>query len=147
MASKEELQNEYNAWFRRMIGQYCPNLFTSITIHEHDGIFYHEASIEDPRGPKYLIRISSYGRELTLFCNSFHAHFDQFSEDDREKEFLALLEWIEEFRNDRILIFRKLKGEQIGSVIAAEPTYEISAEPGERIEIISFTGKLDRVIQ
>jgi hypothetical protein len=142
-----DTQESYDAWARQMIDRHCHDLFTSVGTAEHKGVTYMRAVVEDPRGEKYRISLSTYGRELTLKCQAFHSHLDQFDEDNHEQEFLDAIAWIRDFRADKIVIFTKLEGERVVSAMAADPAYRVEPRNGERVEVISFSGALNRTIE
>jgi hypothetical protein len=83
-----DTQESYDAWARQMIDRHCRDLFTSVCTAEHNGVVYMQAVVDDPRGEKYRVSLSTYGRELTVECRAFHSHLDQFDEDNHEQEFL-----------------------------------------------------------
>jgi len=142
-----DTQESYDAWVIEMIDRHCPDFFTSVGTAEHNGETFVEAVLDDPRGEKYRVSLSTYGRELTVECQAFHSHLDQFDEDDHEQEFLNAIAWIRDFRNDEIVIFTKLEGDRIVSAMAAEPSYRAAPADGERVEVFSFSGALDRTME
>ncbi len=142
-----ETQETYDAWVRQMIDRHCPTLFDAVESRKHNGITYTVAVRNNPRGDKYCITLSTYGRELTPACTALHCHFDQFDFDDHEEEFLNAINWINNLMGDKIVIFTKMTGDRVLSVKAAEPAYKVALSEGERVEVFSFSGTLDRTIK
>jgi len=140
-------QTEYNLWFRQMIAKHCPELFDAVAHQMHEGTEYLKGVIDDSRGDRYRVVVSTYGCELTVSCHSWHSHFDQFSDDDHESEFLNAIDWIRQFRADQIVIFTEYDGDRLVQGMAAEPTFRFRPSQGRRAEVFSFTGKLDRTIE
>ncbi len=140
-------QESYDAWVVEMIRRHCPDVFGVIERHEFQGNTFVQAVREDSRGQRYRVALSTYGRELTVSCEAFHSHFDQFEEDDHEQEFLDAIEWIRDLVNDRILVFTEMEGNRVLSATAADPSYAVAPSQGRRIEVFSFSGELDRVIE
>jgi hypothetical protein len=130
-----------------MIDRHCPVLFDAIESREYNGSTYTLAVRNDPRGDKYRITLSTYGRELTAECKALHCHFDQFDSDDHEDEFLIAINWITSLMADKIVIFMKMSGDRVASAMAAEPSYKVAPSEGERVEVFSFSGTLDRTIK
>ena len=142
-----ETQETYDVWVRQMIDRHCPALFDAIEFKEYNGITYTVALRNDPRGDNYCITLSTYGHELTSACKALHCHFDQFESDDHEEEFLNAINWINNLMGDNIVIFTKMSGDRVVSAMAAEPAYKVAPSEGERVEVFSFSGKLDRTIK
>jgi hypothetical protein len=140
-------QAEYNLWFRQMMAKHCPELFDDVRNETHEGIEYLIGVIDDSRGDRYRVAVSTFGCELTVFCHAWHSHFDQFSDDEHESEFFDAVDWIRQFRADEIVIFTEYEGDRVVYATAAEPTFQFRPSHGRRAKVFSFTGKLDRTIE
>ena len=139
-------QEQYNQWFARMVEKHCPKTFHEIKSHSDNGVAYLTAVINDPRGDRYKIAVSTYGCELTVTCDNWHGHFDMFDDDNHESEFSRVLNWIKEFQEDGIVIFTEYDGDRIIHIMSAESGFKFQPSHARRATVFSFSGKLDRTI-
>ena len=132
-------QAEYNAWFREMILTHCPELFAEVLELEHDGVRYLEAVIphEDERR---VIRLSTYGRELTPHIHNHHRHMDQFIDDNHEEEFQSAIGWIRDVMADKVFICSEFSGDRLVCSLSTYALADLSPRAGRRIEVLTYSG-------
>jgi len=131
-------QREYNEWFQAMIMKHCPDLFAEIAEKEHQGNKYLEATI--PHSDKNrIIHLSTYGRELTAYVHRHHCHFDQYSDDDHDEEFLSAIGWIRDFMQNRIFICTHYNGDRISSSMSTYDSQSLQPRKNCRMEVLTYS--------
>ena len=130
-------QCEYNEWFRDMVAKHCPDLFTEISVKEHEGSEYLLATIPHSDERK-IISLSTYGRELTPFIHTHHSHFDQFEDDDHEEEFLSTIGWIRDFMDGKLFIGTQYEGDRITSTMSTYDPEDIKPLENCRMEVLTY---------
>ncbi|NLB56141.1 MAG: hypothetical protein GX811_10330 [Lentisphaerae bacterium] len=139
MLAKTNKQSEYNERFCAMVAKHCPNLFAEIAEKEYEGTVYLEATITHP-DDKRVIRLSTYGRELTPFIHTHHCHFDQFTDDDHEEEFENTVKWICDVMNDKVFVCTQYDGDRIVSSMSTPDQNDLMPRSNNRLEVLTYSG-------
>ncbi|HEY5812620.1 MAG TPA: hypothetical protein VIT23_08200 [Terrimicrobiaceae bacterium] len=131
-------QREYDEWFRCMVATHCPDLFSEITVKEYRGTEYLEAVVPHP-DEKRVVRLSTYGKELTTYIHTHHCHFDQFDDDNHDEEFLETIDWIRAFLSDKLYICTKYDKERIASTMSTHERGRIQPSKQHRLEVLTYS--------
>ncbi len=93
------------------------------------------------------LHISSYGCELTLFFWEHHEHHDSFEDDDHENELKGLCEYIDDIIEDKVFFAVAYKDERVSYVNASYEIKDLLDKKVDKIEIKSWSGKYDQIIE
>jgi hypothetical protein len=141
-------QDLYNAWFREMVQKHCPKLFHEIEERQYQDDVYLVGVIKHPSNPELDMHVSTLRCELTPFYYTHHCHLDMFDDQDHEEAFTDLIEWIQGILSDEILISTRYRGTKVtGGGHAPADHDPFFHEDNTRVEITSWSGKLDRIIE
>jgi hypothetical protein len=130
-------QSEYNIWFRAMVTKHCPILFAQVIDKSHHDMVYIVAVIPHV-DEKRSISVSTYGRELTVFIHTHHCHFDTHSDDDHEEEFTDMIEWIQDFIDNKLFICTRYRENRIVSTGSTYDRDGLKTGDADRIEIVTY---------
>jgi|GEM_PF-1917467 len=140
-------QPEYNDWFRMMLSKHPPKPEYTLEAKSHEGTEYLTVSIAHPENEAKNIQISTYGKELTLFIWHHHEHHDSFEDDNHEEEFRSLCDYLDDIMADKVYF---AVGYKEGRIAYETASYEIASlidDKVDRIDIMSWSGKHDSVIE
>lgn len=121
-----------------MVTKHCPALFAEITEKEHEGTNHLLATIPHSDERK-VIRLSTYGRELTPFIHSHHSHFDQRADDDHEEEFLSAIEWIRDFMENKLVICTQYENDRVASTMSTYDPEDLKPRQNCRMEVLTYS--------
>jgi hypothetical protein len=130
-----------------MLEKHLKNHKYTLTEESHEDINYFYAKISHPNNEERDIGISTYGKELTLFIWKHHEHHDSFEEDDHEQKFLDLCEYIDDIISDKVFFSAGYKDDRVVYVSINNELEEILDNKVDRIEIISWSGEQDQIIE
>lgn len=139
-------QSEYNEWFRKMLSMHPLKPEYELEVKNQEGTEYLTVTIAHPNNEEKSIEISTYGKELTLFIWHHHDHHDMFEDDNHEEEFQDLCEYIDDIMADKVFFAVGYKNDIIVSGSASYKIEGLTDKEVEKIEIISWSGKHDKII-
>jgi len=139
-------QPEYNEWFEMMLAKHPLKPEYKLEAKNHGGTEYLTISIAHPDNEEKNIEISTYGQELTLFIWHHHEHHDSFKDDNHEEEFQYLCEYVDDIMADRVFFAVGYKEGRIAYETAAYEIDGLIDEKVDKIDIMSWSGKHDRII-
>lgn len=113
----------------------------------HEDVEYLFLTINNKNDREKNINISTYGIELTVFIGKHHRHFDSFASDDHEQEFKDLIEHIYDIINDDVYFAVGYKGTNASYYTATYNFSDLQDETVDRVEITSWSGKFDQIIE
>jgi uncharacterized Zn finger protein len=142
-----DTQEKYNEWFRLMLSKYLRHHLHEISEKFHEDVHYLTAEIRHPIDQDKNIIISTNGRELTLFFWKHHEHHDSFEDDNHENEFKDLCEYIDDIKEDKVFFAVGYKNDRVAYVTASYKLEELFDKKVEKIEIKSWSGKHDQIIE
>ena len=140
-------QPEYNEWFRMMLSKHPLKHEYKLEARNHEGTEYLSASIAHPDNEEKNIIISTYGKELTLFIWHHHEHHDSFEEDNHEEEFQYLCDYIDDIMADKVFFAVGYKEGKIAYETASYKIDDLTDEKVDKIDIMSWSGKHDKIIE
>jgi len=139
-------QDEYNEWFKEMLKKHLSKLYTIEKLPYEKGS-YLRATISHPSNNEKDIIIATHDKELTLYFWKHHEHHDSFEDDDHEQEFIDLCEYIEDIINDKVYFSVSYNGDSVLSGFASYDLQDHTENEATRIEIKTWSGKLDETIK
>ena len=75
-------QHEYNEWFKMMLSKHPMKHEYKLIAKTYESTDYLKAIISHPVDKEKNIKISTYGKELTLSIWQHHEHHDSFEDDN-----------------------------------------------------------------
>ncbi len=140
-------QPEYNEWFRMMLSKHPLKHEYKLEARNHEGTEYLSASIAHPDNEEKNIIISTYGKELPLFIWHHHEHHDSFEEDNHEEEFQYLCDYIDDIMADKVFFAVGYKEGKIAYETASYKIDDLTDEKVDKIDIMSWSGEHDKIIE
>ena len=138
-------QEEYNQWAVSMAERYLKHPYESIKETFND-IEYLEFEIKHPSDEEKNLKISTYGRELTLCFWKSHSHHDSFEDEDHEKAFQDLCNYIEDIMKDKVFFSASYKDDRLCSTGSSYNLENRIEDKYQRIEIKTWSGEHDQII-